>query len=135
MPTEYPTFNYPVTADTYTAYATMYVLNGNPNLVNYQYANMADLNTAVQLLDTYMVVVRSSKVMTVVAERLQAKYPGINTGYISSTLSMGSVGETGVLQINCKTGNPQLFSFATDYARQLTILLSLLMAKSQECVP
>ena len=94
--------------DTYTAYATMYVLNGNPNLVNYQYANMADLNTAVQLLDTYMVVVRSSKVMTVVAERLQAKYPGINTGYISSTLSMGSVGETGVLQINCKTGNPQL---------------------------
>ena len=94
--------------DTYTAYATMYVLNANPNLVNYQYANMSDLNTAVQLLDTYMVVVRSSKVMDVVAERLQAKYPGISTGYISSTLSMGSVKDTGVLQINCRTGNPQL---------------------------
>lgn len=94
--------------DTYTAYATMYVLNANPNLVNYQYANMSDLNTAVQLLDTYMVVVRSSKVMNVVAERLQGKYPGISTGFISSTLSMGSVRETGVLQINCSTGNAQL---------------------------
>ena len=94
--------------DTYTASATMYVLNMNPNLVNYQYANIADLNSAVQLLDTYMVVVRSSKVMDVVAERLQDKYPGINAGYISSTLSMGSVRETGVLQINCSTGNAQM---------------------------
>ena len=94
--------------DTYTAYATMYVLNVNPNLVNYQYANSSDLSTAVQLLDTYMVVVRSSKVMTVVAERLQTKYPGISTSYISSTLSMGSVKDTGVLRINCTTGNPQL---------------------------
>ena len=95
-------------SDTYTAYATMYVLSANPNLVNYQYANAGDLNTAVQLLDTYMVVVRSSKVMDVVAERLQTKYPGIGTGFISSTLSMGSVGETGVLRINCSTGNAQL---------------------------
>ena len=94
--------------DTYTASATMYVLNANPNLVNYQYANISDLNTAVQLLDTYMVVVRSSKVMTVVAERLQEKYPGISAGFISSTLSMGSVGETGVLRIISSTGNAQL---------------------------
>ena len=94
--------------DTYTASATMYVLNANPNLVNYQYANSSDLTTAVQLLDTYMVVVRSSKVMTVVAERLQAKYPGISTGFISSSLSMGSVKDTGVLRINCSTGNAQL---------------------------
>lgn len=94
--------------DTYTAYATMYVLSANPNIVNYQYANSSDLNTAVQLLDTYMVVVRSSKVMDVVAERLHAKYPGISTGYISSTLSMGSVGQTGVLRINCSTRNAQM---------------------------
>ena len=94
--------------DTYTAYATMYVYNANPNLVNYQYTNVSDLNSAVQLLDTYLVVVRSSKVMDVVAERLSEKYPGIPTGYISSTLSMGSVSQTGVLRINCVTGNAQL---------------------------
>lgn len=94
--------------DTYTAFATMYVLNGNPNLVNYQYANANDLNSAVQLLDTYMVVVRSSKVMDVVAERLSEQYPGISAGYISSTLSMGSVSQTGVLRINCVTSNARL---------------------------
>ena len=95
-------------ADTYTAYATMYVYNANPNLVNYQYTNVSDLNSAVQLLDTYMVVVRSSKVMDVVAERLSEKYPGITTAYISNTLSMGSVSQTGVLRINCVTVNAQL---------------------------
>jgi capsular polysaccharide biosynthesis protein len=46
--------------------------------------------------------------MDVVAERLQEKYPGIGAGYISSTLSMGSVRDTGVLQINCSTGNAQM---------------------------
>ena len=94
--------------DTYTASATMYVLNANPNLVNYQYANAGDLNTAVQLLDTYKVVVRSSKVMDVVVERLQPKYPGISASFISATISMGSVSDTGVLRISCCTGNAQL---------------------------
>lgn len=94
--------------DTFTAFATMYVLNGNPNLVNYQYANANDLNSAVQLLDTYMVVVRSSKVMDVVAERLSEQYPGISASYISNTLSMGSVSQTGVLRINCVTSNAKL---------------------------
>ncbi len=94
--------------DTYTARATMYVINGNPNLVNYQYANISDLTSAVQLLDTYMVVVRSKKVMDVVAERLNKQYPGISTSFISSTLSMGSVAETGVLQVMSVTSNAQL---------------------------
>ena len=94
--------------DTYTASATVYVLNGNPNLVNYQYTNANDLNSAVQLLDTYMVVVKSNKVMDAVTERLVAQYPTINAGYISSTLSMGSVSETGVLQIRSTTRNAQL---------------------------
>lgn len=94
--------------DTYTAFGTMYVLNGNPNLVNYQYTNTSDLNSALQLLDTYMVVVRSNKVMNVVAERLSATYPGIQPGYIASTLSMGSVSETGVLRVVCTTLDPQL---------------------------
>ncbi len=96
------------TRDTYTASATMYVLNGNPNLVNYQYTNANDLNSAVQLLDTYLVVVRSSKVLDAVAERLNSDYPGISAAFISGTLSMGSVSQTGVLQINCVTTNPQL---------------------------
>jgi len=94
--------------DTYTAFATMYVINANPNLVNYQYTNVSDLNSAVQLLDTYMVVIRSAKVMNAVAERLNAEYPGIHTELISKTLSMGSVSDTGVLRINCTTADAKL---------------------------
>ena len=55
-----------------------------------------------------MVVVRSNKVMDVVAERLNSKYPGIPANYISSTLSMGSVSQTGVLRIISITTNAQL---------------------------
>ncbi len=94
--------------DTYTASGTMYVYNGNPNLVNYQYTSSNDLNSAVQLLDTYMVVVRSNKVMDAVAERLAPDYPGILPEFIASTLSMGSVSQTGVLQVMCRTDNAQL---------------------------
>ena len=94
--------------DTYTASATVYVLNGNPNLVNYQYTNVADLNSAVQLLDTYMVVIKSTKVMSAVTERLISDYPGIFPDFIASTLSMGSVSETGVLKIMSRTSDPKL---------------------------
>ena len=94
--------------ETYTASGTMYVYNGNPNLINYQYTSASDLYSAVQLLDTYMVVVRSNKVMDVVAERLSADYPGISNSFIAGTLSMGSVSETGVLQVSCTTMDAQM---------------------------
>ena len=94
--------------DTYTARGTMYVYNNNPNLVNYQYTSTSDLNSAVQLLDTYMVVVRSNKVMDVMVERLSKDYPGITASAISGSLSMGSVSETGVLEVRCVTRDPQM---------------------------
>ena len=56
--------------DTYTASGTMYVYNNNPNLVNYGYTSSSDLASAVRLIDTYLVVVKSNKVLDVVVERL-----------------------------------------------------------------
>ncbi|MBQ6595014.1 MAG: polysaccharide biosynthesis tyrosine autokinase [Clostridia bacterium] len=94
--------------DTYTARGTMYVYNGNPNLVNYQYTSSSDLNSAVQLLDTYMVVVKSNKVMDAVVERLSTDYPGISAGLIAGSISMRSVSETGVLEVRCTTRNAQM---------------------------
>lgn len=91
--------------DTYTAFATMYVFNGNPNAINYQYTTATDINTSVMLVDTYAVVIRSNKVMEAVAEQLDQS---ILPQYIASTLSMSSVGETGVMQIACTTPDPQL---------------------------
>ena len=94
--------------DTYTASATMYVFNANPNLVNYQYANYSDLDSAVRLIDTYTVVIRSNKVLDAVVERLTPDYPGISAGVISGSLSMGSVSETGVVAVNCTTRDPKM---------------------------
>ena len=94
--------------DTYTASGMMYVYNSNPNLVNYQYASSNDLTTAVELIDTYLVVVKSNKVMDVVANRLMVDYPGIMPEFIASTLSMGSVSETGVVQVSSTTVDPQM---------------------------
>ena len=94
--------------DTYTAAGTMYVYNSNPNLINYQYASATDLSSAVQLIDTYTVVVKSNKVMDVVAERLVNDYEAIPPAYIASTLSMSSVSDTGVVRISSTTTDPQL---------------------------
>lgn len=91
--------------DTYTASSTLYVSNGNPNAVNYQYTTISDINTSVMLVDTYAVVIRSNKVMDAVAERLGQD---IMPEYIASTLSMSSVGETGVMRVSCTTPDPQL---------------------------
>ena len=93
--------------DMYTARGTMYVYNGNPNLVNYQYTNSSDLNSAVMLIDTYQVVVKSDKVLDVITERLAPDYPGITPKEISGSISMGSVSETGVVEVRCRTRDPQ----------------------------
>ena len=94
--------------DTYTASGTMYVYNGNPNLVNYQYASSSDLDSAVQLIDTYMIVVRSNKVIDVIVERLASKYPDITPEFISASLSMSPIAETGVVRVSSRTIIPQL---------------------------
>lgn len=99
--------------DTYTAVGTMYVGNGNPAATNYQYTSSSDLDSAVQLIDTYMVVIKSNKVLDVITERLAPKYPQITPGFIAASLSAGAVSKTSVLQIRCTTTEPQL---STDIA-------------------
>ncbi len=94
--------------DTYTAFGTMYVNNSNPNLINYQYASSSDITSAVMLIDTYAVVVRSNRVMDRVAEQVSDKYPGIVPEFIASTVSMSPVGETGVVRVSCTTVSPQM---------------------------
>ena len=94
--------------DTYTASGTMYVNNGNPNVEQYQYTNSTDLDSAVKLIDTYLIVVKSEKVMKSVVAQLSNDYPGIQAGYISSSLSMASVSETGVAAVRSRTNDAKL---------------------------
>lgn len=94
--------------DTYTASGTMYVNNGNPNMEQYQYTNSNDLDSAVQLIDTYLIIVKSEKVMKAVVNQLSNEYPGIQASFISSTLSMASVKETGVASVRSTTNDAEL---------------------------
>ena len=94
--------------DTYTASGTMYVYNANPNLMNYGYTNMSDLNSAVQLVDTYAQVVKSNRVLDAIVDRMAADHPRITTGAIAGSLSMGTVSETGVVRVSSRTGDPAL---------------------------
>lgn len=91
--------------DTYTAQGTMYVLNGNPAAINYQYTNSNDLDTAVMLVDTYKVIIKSNKVMDAVAERLGNQ---IQPAFLANSISMSSVSDTGVMAVYCTTTDPQL---------------------------
>ena len=94
--------------DTYTATGTMYVNNINPNLIEYQYTNYSDLSTALKLIDTYMVVVKSDQVMNTIVNKLSATHPGITSGQVSPTLFMASVSDTGVVAVKSRTNDPQL---------------------------
>lgn len=94
--------------ETYTASGTMYVNNGNPNLSEYQYTSSGDLSSAVQLIKTYLVVVKSDKVMANIVEQLAEDYPDVTAAYVSSTLSMASVSETGVVSVRSKAYDPKL---------------------------
>lgn len=100
-------YRYSKQPNTYTASGTMYVYNSNPNMVNYQYASASDIASAVRLIDTYMVVVKSNKVLDVVVERLMGDYPGITPGYIAGSISMVPVEETSVTRVSCRTNDPQ----------------------------
>ena len=94
--------------ETYTASGTIYVNNGSANLADYQYTSSYDLNSAVQLTKTYLVVVKSDKVMNAVVERLSNDYPDITTSQISNSLSMGNVSDTAVVSVISRTRNPQM---------------------------
>ena len=94
--------------ETYTASGTIYVNNGSANLADYQYTSSYDLNSAVQLTKTYLVVVKSDKVMNAVVERLSNDYPDITTSQISNSLSMGNVSDTAVVSVISRTRNAQM---------------------------
>lgn len=94
--------------ETYTSSGTMYVNNKNPNSNDYQYTSAYDLNAAVQLIKTYLVVVRSDKVMSAVTEKLAEDHPGITPGAVSASVTMESVSETGVVAVKSTTTDPKL---------------------------
>jgi len=90
--------------DSYTASGTMYVNNES----EYKNSEGGDLDSTSRLIKTYLVVVKSDKVMNVVTERLAEDHPGITAEAVSKSLSMESVSDTGVIAVKSTTSEPQL---------------------------
>lgn len=92
--------------DTFTASGTMYVNNTNDSDDYYTYAS--DLNSSLRLINTYLVVVKSDKVMSAVSKSLADNHPGISNSSISNSLFMNSVSESGVVAVSSRTSDPIL---------------------------
>lgn len=92
--------------DTYTASAMLYVYTNNPNQVNYQYTDQTALNTATRLMETYMVVIRSKKVMEAVASRVQSQK--VSANYVAASLRVEGVANTEVMRVLSTTHDPVL---------------------------
>ncbi|MBQ6173895.1 MAG: polysaccharide biosynthesis tyrosine autokinase [Clostridia bacterium] len=109
--------------DTYTARGTLMVSNNNPNQQNYGYYSISDQSSAVQLISTYSVLLRSERVMDKVLEYpvdvlddegnptgetqlLSQKYPGLTAGAIAGSISMRAQNETSVAEVRCTTTDP-----------------------------
>ncbi len=109
--------------DMYTSSGTMYVVNANPNMVNYGYTNASDISAAIKLIDTYSVVAKSDRVMDRVLEYsvdavdedgnpttllLAQKYPRLTPAAVAGSISMNSVNETGMVRVSCTTRDPEM---------------------------
>ncbi len=94
--------------ETYTATGTMYVSSYNPEYIDDEYTRPGDLSSASQLIKTLLVVVKRDSVMSKVADRVSETHPGIDTEMVSSSLSMESVSETGVVAVKSMTLEAQL---------------------------
>ena len=92
--------------ETYTASGTMYVNNANDTENSYTYAS--DLNSSLRLINTYLVVVKSDKVMSAVTKSLSDNHSGLSNKRVSNSLSMNSVSDSGVVAVSSRTNDPVL---------------------------
>jgi capsular polysaccharide biosynthesis protein len=85
----------------YTAYTTVYI----QNTADYQgYISSGDLLSSQQLANTFRVLLRSNKVMELVAEQVDLGY---SPAYLSSMVSAVSVNNTEVMRVSVTNENAQ----------------------------
>ena len=94
--------------ETYTAAGTMYVSSYNPNMIDEEYMKSGDLSSSSQLIKTLMVIIKRDSVMKKVTDRVSETHPGISLETVSSSLSMESVSDTGVVAVISTTREAQL---------------------------
>lgn len=94
--------------DTFTAYGTMYVSSNSPDMYDAQSTYSGDLTSASQLIKTLLVVVKRDTVMAKVTDSISADHPEVTAAFVSESLSMESVSDTGVVAVKSTTEEAQL---------------------------
>lgn len=97
-------FTYFMVDPTYEATAKLYVYNEKDNE---SYITQSDLTVSKSLVDTYLIIVKSSPVLEETAERLRLRYPDIDAKYIDKMVTGNAINETEAFYISATDSNRQ----------------------------
>lgn len=102
-------------SDTYSNKGTMYISNGEYPTGNEEtdddhtkYVSSSDLEAGESLVNNYLTIVNSDRVLNSVVDILKWDYPEITGKFVHSTLTVEPVVKTGVLVVRSVTNDPQL---------------------------
>lgn len=102
-------------SDTFSNKGTMYISNGEYPTGNEEtdddhtkYVSSTDLEAGESLVNNYLTIVNSDRVLNSVVDILKWDYPEISGKFVHSTLTVEPVAKTGVLVVRSVTNDPQL---------------------------
>lgn len=97
------------TADTYSSTCSMYVMNITEDSAgDLSGISASGLDASQRMVNEYIAILKSSRVMVKVHDILQAKGYSISVASVRNSLTMAAVDETALLQVTAVTGKPQL---------------------------
>ena len=99
------------TADTYTSTCSVYVMNITKDSADGNKVtgiSSAGLDASQRMVSEYITMLKSTRLLSEVHDRLQADGYSISVSGIRSALTLTSVDETAMLQIRATTSNPAL---------------------------
>ena len=97
------------TADSYSSKCSMYVMNITEDAAGETTGiSSAGLDASQRMVNEYIAILQSTRVMSRVHDILQAQGHSISVSSVRSALTMTAVDETALLQVTAVTGNPQL---------------------------
>lgn len=97
------------TADTYTSTCSVYVMNITKDSAGtISGISAAGLDASQRMVSEYITMLKSTRLLSEVHDRLQEDGYSISVSGIRNALTLTSVDETAMLQIKATTGNPAL---------------------------
>lgn len=97
------------TVDTYSSKCSMYVMNITEDSAgDLSGISSAGLDASQRMVNEYIAILKSTRVMSRVHDILQAQGYSISVSSVRGAMTMAAVDETALLQVTAVTGNPQM---------------------------